>query len=136
MSRTVLADTGPLYAAIDPDDAWHARAREDLASFGAASYDVLVPYSTLLEAYSLVLYKLGGHVARRWLAELTDQALLVNPAPEDYRAAWERLGRYADQPLSLFDSVLAVVSERLQLPIWTFDHHFDLLRVQVWRPGG
>lgn len=135
MSRAVLADSGPLYAVIDPDDAWHARAQEELAHLDAASFAVLVPYSTLLEAYSLVLYKLGGRVARRWAAELTDQAGLVNPAPEDYRTAWERLGRYADQPLSLFDTVLAVLSERLQLPVWTFDHHFDLLRVQVWRPG-
>jgi hypothetical protein len=30
MKRAVLADTGPLYAAVDPDDAYDARAHREL----------------------------------------------------------------------------------------------------------
>jgi len=72
---SVLADTGPLYAALDRDDTWHRRAQDDI----------------------------------------------------------ERLLAYTDQPLSLVDAVLAVVSSRLASPVWTFDHHFDVLRAEVWR---
>ncbi len=78
---------------------------------------------------------LGRQVARRRLAEITDQVRLINAEPENYSAAWARLEEYADQPLSLFDTVLAAMSGRLGLQIWTFDHHFDVLRAAVWRPG-
>jgi len=30
MKRAVLADTGPLYAAADPDEEYHARAQREL----------------------------------------------------------------------------------------------------------
>jgi hypothetical protein len=30
MKRVVLADTGPLYAAVDPDDQYHGRAQREL----------------------------------------------------------------------------------------------------------
>ena len=43
--------------------------------------------------------------------------------------------RYRDQDLSLFDAIAAVVSERLSLPVWTYDHHFDVIRADVWRGG-
>ncbi len=43
--------------------------------------------------------------------------------------------RYQDQDLSLFDAIAAVVSERLSLPVWTYDYHFEVMRVEVWRGG-
>lgn len=133
MRGSILADTGPLYAALDRDDTWHRRAQDDIARLNAVGLDVVVLYSTLLEAYSLVLYKLGQRVARRWLVDVSEYARLVNPTTGDYQAARERLLAFTDQPLSLVDAVVAVVSLRLRLPVWTFDHHFDLLRADVWR---
>ena len=133
MRRGVLADTGPLYAALDRDDRWHRRAQEDIARLNAAGMEVVVLYSTLLEAYSLVLHKLGKSVAQHWLMDIVDHARLLNSTPEDYQAARERLLAFSDQPLSLFDTVVAAVSLRLGLPVWTLDHHFDVLRVPVWR---
>ncbi len=53
--------------------------------------------------------------------------------PEDYRRALERLLGYRDQDFSLFDAVTAVMGERLGLPVWTYDHHFDVMRTEVWR---
>jgi hypothetical protein len=29
--------------------------------------------------------------------------------------------------------VLAVLVRRADIPIWTYDHHFDLMSVAVWR---
>jgi predicted nucleic acid-binding protein len=59
----VLADTGPLYAAADPDDAHHKRARRELSRLGAARYEVVVAYPILFEAYTLVLFRLGESAA-------------------------------------------------------------------------
>jgi hypothetical protein len=35
--------------------------------------------------------------------------------------------------LTLFDTVLAAMSDWLEAPVWTFDHHFDVMQANVWR---
>jgi predicted nucleic acid-binding protein len=35
--------------------------------------------------------------------------------------------------VTMFDTVLAVVGRRLDLPIWTFDDRFDALHASLWR---
>ncbi len=59
----VLADTGPLYAALDPDDTYHARAQEEITKLNRAGVNVAVIYPILQEAYSLILYRLGTRSA-------------------------------------------------------------------------
>ena len=79
------------------------------------------------------LRRLGFNVAHSWLDDVLRGAALVNPTVDDYMAAAARVPQYPDQPLTLFDTVLASVSARLAWPVWTYDHHFDLLRTAVWR---
>ena len=133
MSRAVLADTGPLYAAADSSDAHHERAHRELKRLVRERRDVLVVYPILLEAYTLVLYRLGKSAASNWLNDVLTGSTLLNPSSEDYRTAVRRLVKLQDQPISLFDATLAVVSDRLSTEVWTYDHHFDLLRTAVWR---
>lgn len=90
-------------------------------------------YPTLCEGYSLVLHKLGIERAHAWIGELLSYASLLNPTPENYRAAADRVAGYRDQRLSLFDAVAAVVSEQRSLAVWTYDHHFDVMGVEIWR---
>lgn len=94
---------------------------------------MVIGYTTLLECYTLVLRRLGIRAAFTWLNELHGGSLLVNPTPDDYQEAMERIQRYPDQPITLFDAVLASLSERLTLPIWTYDYHFDVMRASIWR---
>lgn len=68
--RSVLADTGPLYAAVDFDDVHHARAQGDLSRLADDNRGVIVAYSTLLEAQSLILRRLGRQKAFLWLDEI------------------------------------------------------------------
>jgi len=131
--RAILADTGPLYAAADPDDAHHQRAHRELRRITREKREVIVPYPTLSEAYTLVLYRLGKKAASTWLDDVRGGAVLVNPAPEDYQAAMKKLLAFPDQPVTLFDATLAVLSSRLGAEVWTYDHHFDLMRAAVWR---
>jgi len=134
MRRLVLVDTGPVYAAVDPDDQLHARAQHELKRLARDRRQVVLVYPTLLEAYTLVLYRLGNRSASQWLQEITAGAALINPDPVDYRAAWRRVLELADQPVTLFDATVAVMATRLRAEIWTYDHHFDILRAPVWRP--
>jgi len=133
MKRAILADTGPLYAAVDPDDAHHGRARLELTRLARERHEVVVAYSTLLEAYSLVLGRLGRPTATRWLKEMLAGVSLINAMPEDYRSAASTLIARADQPISYYDATLAVLATRLGMEVWTYDRHFDQLRVPVWR---
>lgn len=133
MTQTVLADTGPLYAAVDPDDQYHARAAAELRRLETAGWDVAITYPTLLEAYTLVMQRLGVSVAHRWLDEIAGAVALILPIPDDYTSAIVGVRAYPDQRLTLTDLTLGAVSIRLNRPVWTYDHHFDMLKVTVWR---
>ena len=132
MKRSVLADAGPLFAAVDPSDKLHKRATQELRQFERNKVEVVLSFSTLLEAYTLILRKLGFAAAHQWLREVSEAALL-NPSAEDYRQAFEKASNFPDQNITLFDATLAVLAFRLETPVWTYDHHFDVMRVPVWR---
>ncbi len=132
MKEAVLVDTGPLYAATDPSDIHHRRAVGELQKLARNRCDVLVPSPILLEAYSLVRRRFDSSIAFGWLTDVSE-AKLINPTPEDYRQAKAKVQAYADQPITLFDATLAVMALRMELQVWTYDHHFDMMRVPVWR---
>jgi predicted nucleic acid-binding protein len=131
--RAVLADTGPLYAAVDPDDQYHERAQGQLKVLEDEGLAVVLAYPTLLEAYTLILYRLGYPTAAGWLEDVRAGTALLNPTPQDYRDATVLVSRFPDQSISLFDATLATLASRLGLPVWTYDHHFDAMKTAVWR---
>ena len=131
--RTVIADTGPLYAAIDPDDQYHQQAQADLNQLQQENLGVIVTYPTLLETYTLVLYRLGNETARVFLQQIFAGVELINPTVDDYLAATELVKNFPDQRITLFDGLTAIISNRLSLPVWSYDYHFDVMLVSVWR---
>jgi predicted nucleic acid-binding protein len=133
--KAVLADTSPLYSALDPSDDDHDRAREDIERLNAEGIGIMLSYTTLCGCYSVILYKLGIGAAHGWLREVRDHASLINLTPADFEEAADLVATYQDQALSMFDGVTASLSRRLGLPVWTYDHHFDVVRVEVWRHG-
>jgi predicted nucleic acid-binding protein len=132
MTYGVLADAGPLYAAVDPEDSHHKRARREMQKLEQEGREIVVAYSTLLESYSLILFRLGKTTAMDWLTDIAD-ASLINPSLDDYRLAAAKLRGFTDQPITLFDAVAAAVATRMRLEVWTYDHHFDVMRIPVWR---
>jgi len=133
VNRAVIADTGPLYAAVDPDDQYHRRAQRELNRLAREKHELVVAYPVVLEAYTLVLHRLGTEVAVSWLTEMAAGTAFVNPTPEDYKEAVKKVSRFADQKITLFDATVAAVADRLSLKIWTYDHRFDVMRAPVWR---
>lgn len=132
MIRAVLADTGPLYAANDEGDTHHHRALGELKELVRDRREVLIAYPVLLEAYSLLLFRLGRNAASAWLAEVSD-ASFVNPTPEDYARGSATVRALADQSITMVDATVAALAVRLGVDVWTYDHHFDVMHVGVWR---
>ena len=132
MRPAVLADAGPLYAANDDGDEHHDRALRELQLFAKERRDILIPYPILLETYSLVLYRLGRPAAIAWLDESSD-ASLVNPTPEDYGQGLMTVRMFPDQRITLVDATVAAMASRVGVEVWTYDHHFDVMGVPVWR---
>ena len=133
MRNAVLVDAGPLYAAVDSDDSFHQQVQEEITHLEREDRVVVIAYSTLVEAYTLIMRRLGLKITHTWLEEVQSTAVLSNPTVDDYAEAMARVRRYKDQPLTLSDAVLAAMSARLDCPIWTYDYHFDLMRASVWR---
>ncbi len=130
--RAVLADTGPLYALSDPSDQYHKRAREQMTRLRAEGYLVAVTYPTISETYTLVLRRLGALYVHGWIEQLLDGVVAINPEPGDYQEAILQVLRYPDQLITLFDALVAVLAEKMGYSVWSYDHHFDLMRAVRW----
>ncbi len=131
--NAVLADTGPLFAAADPEDQYHGRAQEEARALGRSGVSVIVAWPTILESYTLVIRYLGPMIAHVWLPEVLDGTEQITPTVQDYSTAASAVRAYRDQRITLFDALIAGLSRRLGLSVWTYDHHFDVMRAPVWR---
>lgn len=129
----ILADTGPLYALATPSDQYHERAYTEVGKLRQSSLSVITLYPILFETYSLLLRRLTPARAHQWLEKTLQEVGVLSPSGRDYQDAVQRVAVYSDQTLSLYDGLLAVMSERLELPIWTFDTDFDTMQADVWR---
>lgn len=131
--RAVLVDSGPLYAAAVPSDQYHTVAREQLERLTRDAVEVIILYPILFEAYSLLSRRAQPAVAHRWLEGTMTHGRIVNPRTVDYMEACNRVRIFHDQPITLFDALLSVVCEHLDIPVWSYDHHFDIMRVSRWQ---
>jgi predicted nucleic acid-binding protein len=107
MAGLVLADTGPLVAALRKRDRHHAWTRAQLAAHPAP---LATCEAVLSEAFFLLQGVPGGHAA---LAALVERGLLeVRFDFQDEReATLQLLRKYADTPMSFADACLVRMSE-------------------------
>lgn len=129
----MLADTGPLYAMLVRSDQHHVRARDEMTRLADADLTVVIAHPTVMETYTLLLRRVAPRRAAAWALDVARKGSCLSPAPRDYERAIARVQAFHDQPISLFDALVAVLSEQLELPVWTFDTHFDVLGVPVLR---
>lgn len=131
--RAIIADTGPFYAEADRSDQYHQRSRSELLKINREKLTMIIPYPIYLEAHKLVLYASGVQAAIAFAERLALQTNLISPTPEDYQAALQLMSRFTDQQITLFDAVTAVLALQMQLSVWTYDFHFEVMGVPVWR---
>ena len=121
-----VVDTGPLYAAVDQDDADHARCRAVLED---ATRRLVIPALVVAEVTYLIANRLGAGVEARFLRSLA-RLDLEAPAPEDWPRIAELVEQYGDFPLGGIDASVIALAERLDVDtIATLDErHFRAVR--------
>lgn len=125
---TVIADTGPLYALVDSDDAWHQRV---VAWWRGARREIVVPVCVLPEVTYLLQTRIGPAAEEAFVRSLVVGELAVEPLEEaDIARAAILMRQYADLPLGFVDATVVVAAERLEArEVLTSDRrHFTVVR--------
>jgi hypothetical protein len=104
-----VVDTGPLYAAVDQDDADHEACVAALATPGLR---LVVPAMVVAEATYLVGTRLGPRVESAFLRGLEGLAVDA-PLPEDWPRIADLVEQYGELPLGGTDASVVALAERL-----------------------
>lgn len=131
--KAILADTTPLYRAIDTSDQFHARAQAEIQRIAKEKLIVVVSFPVYIETYSLLLYRLGFEQANRFSQNCLESANLLNPTEEQYLKAIKKVQQFPDQTITIVDALTAILADELNIPVWTYDYHFDVMKISVWR---
>lgn len=127
MPPTVVADTGPIVALLDTNEAHHEWAREQFRVLAPP----LITCEAVLSEASFLLARIGADpslpmtLVERGVLEVT-QTLA---SPEDVLAVGRMIRRYRNVPMSLADACLVRIVERSdQASVLTLDSDFRIYR--------
>lgn len=122
---TTFADASALYAVLDADDEFHARAREAWATLLAEDATLVTTNYVLVETFALVQARLGMEAVRALSDHLLPAMRTIGATEEDHRGAVQALLAADRRDLSLVDCSSFLVMRRLGLrSVFTFDADF------------
>jgi predicted nucleic acid-binding protein len=127
-----IADSGPLFAAVDDSDPEHDRCLDILERLGP---DLVIPAMVVAEVSYFISQRLDARVEAAFLRTLITYEVQA-PEREDWALIANLVERYSDIPLGGTDASVAVLAERLGTDvIVTLDRrHFGALRMSDGRP--
>jgi predicted nucleic acid-binding protein len=107
----ILVDAGFLYALLDKDDDWHAKA---VAASETIKEKWITTWPVLTEAVQLIVRWLGIDPAIALMRDIAAGDIgLWEIAPEGCRRIPVLMQRYADLPMDLADASLILLAESL-----------------------
>lgn len=124
---TVVADTGPLYALVDSDDAWHERV---LTWWRANRELVVVPVSVLPEVCYLLGARISPQAEAVFVRAVADGEFAIEALElEDIVRAEVLMKKYADNGLGFVDATVIATAERLDATevLTTDRRHFSVV---------
>jgi predicted nucleic acid-binding protein len=125
---SLLVDAGPLYAAIDRDDAHHTACAALLADHPGP---LLVPGLVISEVAWLVGTRLGPRAEVRFVQDIAEGNLIQEPVSAgDWVRIAELVWKYRELELGTVDASVVTAAERLGVAeIATLDRrHFGAVR--------
>jgi predicted nucleic acid-binding protein len=128
----VLADTSANYALLDRSDTNHTRAVALARLMQRRRLTPLLTNFIVGETHGLLLSRLGGGLARRWL--FGNVWPIERVTADDEARARDILRRYEDRTFSYVDATSFSVMERLGIDqAFAFDRHFEQYGLRLLR---
>ncbi|HSW03428.1 type II toxin-antitoxin system VapC family toxin [Aquabacterium sp.] len=107
----IAVDSGFLYALLDADDAWHARAKAQVSS---AAEGWVTTWPVLAETCHLLMRRLGADFAAGLMQEVAEGGVAVwSPGREELAQVPALMRKYAKLPMDLADATLVLLAEHL-----------------------
>lgn len=125
---TVVADTGPLYALVDSDDAWHERVVD---WWRTNREPIVVPVCVLPEVCYLLHTRISQEAEAAFVRTVARGELTIEPLePEDIARVDTLVRKYADLGLGFVDATVIAAAERLDArDVLTTDRrHFNAVK--------
>ena len=125
---TVIADTGPLYALVDSDDAWHERI---VSWWKSNRAPIVVPVCVLPEVCYLLRTRISPEAEDAFVHAVVNGEFNVEQLEaDDISRAGSIMRKYADLQIGFVDSTVIATAERLDaVEILTTDRrHFAAVR--------
>jgi uncharacterized protein len=109
--RSLLVDSGPLYAYVDSDEPEHARCVELLETYPGP---LIAPSLCIAEVTYLLRARLGAEAEVRFLGDLAVGTITLEPVhPADLLRIAELVSAYRSLPLGTVDASIVAAAERL-----------------------
>lgn len=119
-------DTSALFAVLDADDRYHARARELWEELIAIAEDLVCTNYVLIESFALIQRRLGMEAVRTFEEDVSPLIRVYWVSESDHRSGVTAFLTVGRKDLSLVDCVSFLVMRRLDLRVaFAFDEDFQ-----------
>ena len=131
----VFVDTSAWAAYYDPDDRWHAAARDAIRRSVHARVTFVTTDYVLDETLTLLLMHAGRRAALQFgeAVQQSPNVNLVHVDPALWDRAWQMFCRYDDKLWAFTDCTSFIVMQQRGLQrAFSFDRHFEQAGFLLW----
>lgn len=133
-SNKCFLDTSALIALNDARDQYHALSSEIAATLNGNK--LIISDAVVNETYNILRYRLGFHKSRYFLQTvLAGHPFIIADITTPIRSStFKILEQYRDHKVSYCDALSVALMREFKIQkIFAFDHHFEIMGVQLVR---
>ena len=123
-SNRIIVDSAAFYALASDEDAFHQRAQNTYYGMLNANKELWTTSYAMVETMALIQRRLGFRVLVDFMDDIGRNVSVFWVAERTHNQAWDRLVEQQGAGLNFVDWTVALLSERLDAVIFTFDGGF------------
>ena len=124
MDRDIIIDTSAIFAHLDPNDLFHARATETYYSLLSDGDRLSTNSYVLVESSALIHRRMGFAALSSFLDSVQGLWEIRWIDRRMHDAIWQRMSASGGSRLSLVDWSVIVMAEQTRAAVFTFDSDF------------